>query len=253
VSEEPVHRSVALEQVLREVHDHVDGLFDLLDRVRAPLEQRLDASDIRPERVGLVGLTELLRSVGGPLCTTALGTERPVAGMGFVARGGNGDGYSMLWWVVRNGVVIEKRHNLNPTSDAFYDFRDAGWFSVPMGTGGPALEGPYIDAWGTDDLTITAALPLRAGDRSLGVIALDVAVSGFVSELTDALDRLDLPAVLTNADGRVVASTVPELSTGLRLTPRSGTTGSAPAALERHDLGRYGWSLVLLQGARPPS
>jgi hypothetical protein len=248
VSHELVHGTATVEQVLGEVGAQVDGLFDLLGRVRTAVELRLAES--APVSPGLVGLTELLRSTGGPLCAAALEAGLPVAGMGFVAQGAGGDGYSMLWWVVRNDVVIEKRHDLNPTSDAFYDFPDAEWFSAPMHTGGPALAGPYIDAWGTDDLTFTAALPLREGNRRLGVIALDVGVPRFLGDLTDVLDRLGLPAVLTNADGRVVVSTVPELSTGLRMTPRSSPTSAAPAAGERHDLGRYGWSLVLPKAAQ---
>ncbi|NEM05864.1 cache domain-containing protein [Geodermatophilus normandii] len=244
----------AVARTVARIRTLLDALAVLLERVREPVEAGLAGSGAEVATLGYRELTALLRDVAGPHCTAALGTSPSVAGVGCVAQSPAeaGEAFAMVWWVSRNGVVSEKRHDLNPTSDAFYDYRDAEWFSVPRTTGGFVVAGPYIDAWGTDDLTITAALPLRAAGRAIGVVALDVATARFVGELTEALDQLPQDAVLVNADGRVVASTAPDLSTGLRLTPRSRTPAGAPAGTEV-PFGARGWSLVLVPGADAPA
>jgi methyl-accepting chemotaxis protein-like sensor len=250
VTRDDVDQQAAVARAVTRIRSSLDDLADLLERIREPVEAGLAASAADVPALGYRELTALLRDVAAPHCTAALGATPSVAGVGCVAQSPAevGEAFAMVWWVSRNGVVSEKRHDLNPTSDAFYDYRDAEWFSVPRTTGGFVVAGPYIDAWGTDDLTITAGVPLRAAGRAIGVVALDVATARFVGALTEALDELPGDAVLVNADGRVVASTAPDLSTGLRLTPRSRAATGAPAGTAV-PAGARGWSLVLVPGA----
>ena len=248
MSQDDVQRAVG------RLEARLDELFALLAAVQERVEAGLAASDADVPGLGYADLTGLLRTVAAPHCRAALATAPSVAGVGCVAQSPAeaGEAFAMVWWVSRNGVVSEKRHDLNPTSDAFYDYRDAEWFSVPRSTGSPVVAGPYIDVWGTDDLTITAAVPLRAGGRTIGVVALDVATARFVDELTGALDLLPQDAVLVNADGRVVASTAPDLTTGLRLTPRSRAGTGEPSAA-RVPVGSQGWALVLAPSPGTPA
>jgi hypothetical protein len=168
----------------------------------------------------------LRASPEAPAVAALMGTRTvAVSGVGFVAEFGQVVPAQswMAWWVERDGVVKEKLHNLNPVSDAFYDYRHAEWFYVPRRTGDRCVSGPYIDSWGTDDFTITAAMPVLVlvHDTFAGVVAADLAVRRFEVAISGQLRAVEAPAALVNGEDRVVASGVSDLTTGLRLSPRA--------------------------------
>ena len=145
---------------------------------------------------------------------------------------------SFAWWVLRDGEVRRKQHVLNPRSDFFYDVTEARWFRVPHRTGRPALLPPYVDSWGTDDATMTAAVPLTLGDDILGVVAADLDVRVYLTALEEILGAADATAVLDD-DGRVIASTRPEMEPGARLAATGLTVLTARAEVDR-----FGWVVV---------
>jgi hypothetical protein len=147
---------------------------------------------------------------------------------------------SMAWWVLRDGEVRAKQHVLNPRSDSFYDITQARWFRVPYGTGTPTLLPPYVDSWGTDDVTMTAAVPLRIRGEVAGVVACDLDARRYVDAVERILARVGA-AALVDEDERVVASTHPGLEVGTRRTAADGRSVRARAGI-----GEFGWAIVRL-------
>ncbi|MFF5988479.1 cache domain-containing protein [Prauserella flavalba] len=235
----PVHAQA--ERVARSVSETLEGIFTEL----------VALSDIATGALGSGGTERAGDALRRPLehsCRALLAQDRgsALSGAGFAADYGRVAPAHlwMAWWVRRDGVVREKRHTLNPESDAFYDYRHAAWFDIPRTAGARAVVGPYIDSWGTDDFTITASAPVVVDDEFIGVVAADLAVRQMEIAISRQLRAIDAPAVLVNSEDRVVASGVPELTTGLRLSPRAGGE-TRRSELARHDAA-YGWSVVLL-------
>ncbi len=142
------------------------------------------------------------------------------------------------WWVLRDGEVRIKQHVLNPRSDSFYEVTEARWFRIPHRTGQHTLLSPYIDSWGTDDATMTAAVPLSVAGDVVGVVAADLDVRRYLASLEQILLRSDATAVL-DEDGRVIASTRPRLEPGARPAATGLTVPTARAGI-----GDLGWTIV---------
>lgn len=129
------------------------------------------------------------------------------------------------WWVGPAGAPEALRVNLDPAAPDFYDYTATAWYA----TDGPRLAGPYVDYACTNQYAITMAVPVRDPDGALlGVAAADVLLAGLERRLAPALATHAHPTALTNADGRVIASNVPALSAGTRLTLRRHTTRATP-------------------------
>ncbi|MGY2002614.1 cache domain-containing protein [Blastococcus sp. SYSU DS1024] len=147
---------------------------------------------------------------------------------------------SMAWWVIRDGEIRAKQHVLNPRSDSFYDVSQARWFRVPCASGAPTLLSPYVDSWGTDDVTMTAAAPLTASGEVLGVVAADLDVRRFVDAAEGLLVEAEATALLDEED-RVITATHPQLDTGTRLSATELGPVRARAAIAE-----FGWTVVRL-------
>jgi hypothetical protein len=142
------------------------------------------------------------------------------------------------WWVLRDGEVRIKQHVLNPRSDSFYEVTEARWFRIPHRTGRHTLLSPYVDSWGTDDATMTAAVPSTVDGDVVGVVAADLDVRRYLASLEQILARAHATAVL-DEDGRVIASTQPRMEPGARL---AATGLAVPTA--RAGIGDLGWTIV---------
>jgi hypothetical protein len=156
------------------------------------------------------------------------------------ASGSGADVPSMAWWVTREGEIRVKQHVFNPRSDSFYDVPQARWFRVPYASGAPTLLSPYVDSWGTDDVTMTAAVPLAAQGEILGVVAADLDVRRFVDAVEGLLIEAEATALLDEED-RVITATHPQLETGTRLA----ATAVGPVSA-RADIAEFGWAVVRL-------
>lgn len=153
---------------------------------------------------------------------------------------------AMVWWVSRGGVVLERSHSTDPESESFYDYSALRWFRTPVGTGAPTLSGPFIDTWGADDYTVTVSLPVPGESEPRGVVAADVDVRRLIESLTAAITSISSPLALVNESDRVVVSTLPSLSTGLPIVPRSARGDIESVVHHRVSVSDYGWSVVSL-------
>jgi DNA-binding FadR family transcriptional regulator len=118
------------------------------------------------------------------------------------------------WWLAPSEPL---RVNLDPAAPDFYDYTIAQWYSAAESSGQPQFVGPYVDHFCTGDYTITLSVPVRTGDRFLGVAAADILVASLERGLLPAL--LAAGSVLTSADGRIIASPSPDAPPGTRTTP----------------------------------
>lgn len=163
-----------------------------------------------------------------------------VAGIGVVWEQGTDAG--MLWWRADGGVVNRKDHVNNPSSDSFYDFTRMEWYERTTRTDRLVVIGPYVDAWGTDDHTLTPARAVHRDGTRIGVAALDLHVAAMTRELADLLAPHGEDLVLVNADGQVLASDRPDLTPGERLEPHMREHGLEVGATARCHLVE-GWSV----------
>ena len=163
------------------------------------------------------------------------------AGMAVTSQDHPGCGV-MNWWILRGSTVVSKRHVVNPHSDSYYDFSHSRWFQVPAERRCPTLIAPYVDSWGTDDLTITAAIPRPNHDpRLTTIIAADLDARAYVQSVENLLTPAS-PAALVDAEDRAVTSTVPEIETGARLSAAETWSLGHRIILPHLD-----WSVVLLK------
>jgi hypothetical protein len=179
-----------------------------------------------------------------PVAVSVLRDSALITGTGLAvlppAADGGSSVPSMAWWVIRDGEVRAKQHVLNPRSDSFYDIPHARWFRVPYTTEAPTLLSPYVDSWGTDDVTMTAAAPLHLEGQVVGVVAADLDVRSYVDAVERILASARASAVLDEED-RVVASTHPSLEGGTRLA-----AADVGPVVERAEIAEYGWSAIRL-------
>lgn len=93
----------------------------------------------------------------------------------------------------------------------------------------PFISAPYVDSWGTDRLTITAAVPVMMPSGFVGVIAADLDPARYLEPVERVLLECDDMA-LVDAEGRVILSSIPVLATGVsleRYRKRTGLTAGA--------------------------
>ena len=161
-------------------------------------------------------------------CRECLGRSRTITGMGFIGEPENGfpTELSILWWIREHDEMRRKKHVLNPASDSYYDYNTSEWFGTPRSTGKPFITAPYVDSWGTDQLTLTAVIPLNLRGTFIGVIAADLDPALFLRPIERLLlntDRL----TLVDSENRVILSSIPVLTSGISAEPYlSQTNGS---------------------------
>lgn len=151
-----------------------------------------------------------------------------------------GDVPYFIWWIRRNGRITRKHHVLNPRSEAYYDVTQARWFRLPLAAAGPTLMAPYVDAWGTDDFTMTASLPVSSHEAASLVVAADLDARRYVDSAERILAEAGASALL-DEEQRAIASTRSDLETGTKLV-----AGTAYQVAERVPTSRFGWSVVTL-------
>lgn len=114
----------------------------------------------------------------------------------------------MEWWRSEDGEpAVFVRHNLDPEHNHFYDYVGKEWFALPRSTRRPTVTGPFVDFAGTNEHTITLAVPVVHDDGFVDVLGADVAVEGVERLLMESLRSRSPDTVLLNEHERVVAST----------------------------------------------
>lgn len=202
------------------VRRQVDGLAETVEAILATTPQPA-CRDLAPLEAPSRGMLEQV--------------DGAVAGAGFVSRPGllSDAGYWLEWWTVGDDhhravrLVVET----DQTADGFRDYTVLPWYDVPQRTGQPHVAGPYVDYLCSDEYMLTFTAPVLRAGAFAGVVGADVPVRHVERLVVPLLRRLDVPAALVNAQGRVVAGNRPDLVVGhllrdldpSRLVPCPGT------------------------------
>jgi len=151
----------------------------------------------------------------------------------FEAHADTDDGYWTLeWWQQEGRSLQHVPLERNQETRRRLDFRAFAWFDQPARRHLPVIEGPYVDYICNGAYTITAAHPVLVRQAFAGVAAVDVLVSTLDRMLLPALRRIGKPALVLNADSRVVMSTAHRIRTGSLWQPQHGDRLiGAPGAL----------------------
>lgn len=145
------------------------------------------------------------------------------------------------WWRSEDDAPARfVRHHLDPEHNHFYDYVSQEWFALPRRTGRPAVTGPFVDFAGTNEHTITLAVPVVHDDEFVDVLGADVAVEGVERLLIESLRSRSPDVVLLNEPDRVVASTSARWWSGTLLRRAPGTDWSQEVDLG----GDLRWRLV---------
>jgi hypothetical protein len=215
-------------------------IVDVTDRLFTDLERLADAT--APLLAGATD-AEALAAVAEPLVAEHLAEHELSIGAGMATApeaGGLGPLGTMVWWRRDDGAVRRKQHVDNPESDSYYDFAHSRWFRTAVETRQRTLIAPFVDSWGTDDLTMVAAVPVVVGDAVLGVVAADLVVRTWLAAVDELLDPM-CRELLLDAEDRVVASSDPTVELSVRLR------ALGEARVERRvPVGASGWTLVHL-------
>lgn len=222
-----------MEQRAQRIVDVTEALFSDLQRIAATTAPAL-AQGTDAER--LAALTE-------PQVAAHLAAHPLTVGAGVAVApeaAGIGPLGTMVWWRRSGADVRRKQHVDNPASDSYYDFAHSRWFRQAVETRQRTLIAPFVDSWGTDDLTMVAAVPVVVDDVVLGVVAADLVVRTWLGDVDALLDPLSRELLL-DAEDRVVASSDPTIELSVRLRALED------ARVERRvPVGAAGWSLVHL-------
>lgn len=165
---------------------------------------------------------------------TVAGNTGWIAGTGYVAAVGVLSDMPrwIEWWMAGTGAPQPLRINLDPRLPDFYDYTSAEWFRLPRDTGSTSFDGPYVDARGTNQCTVTVAMPVSRNGTFLGVATADLYLSGLERRLLPILNKVSDPVVLSNTNGRVIASTdwrvLPGQLLGSNPAPMGSTCGRIP-------------------------
>lgn len=230
-----------------------DSILQLIDRPIALVRQALtavaeSALELRAEHTfGSRYIPQMVQGLEPHGERLLLGERGIIVGIGLVWQAGpaDDDESGMLWWRGDDGVLARKVHVFNPESDTFYDYSRSEWYTAARETDGLAIVGPFIDAWGTDDHTITPSLAIVDNGELVGVAAADLDVQLVTAELA-AILRPFGDYVLVDKEDRVVASNYSLLSPGLRLEPFLAKSGLRVS--ERVPTLVSGWFLLQLTG-----
>jgi hypothetical protein len=106
--------------------------------------------------------------------------------------------------------------------------------------GQPVLMAPYVDSWGTDDVTMTASQAVRAVGETVAVVAADLDVHCYVDRVEHILASSFATALLDSED-RVIASNAPDIESGTRLA-----AARQRKILVRVPIESLGWVVVAL-------
>jgi hypothetical protein len=226
-----------LTRAAKQIRALTQPVFDQL----AQLEQSVSSVDVddwagSPQT--LAAWPQLESSVGRALESVDLMTGAGLAVASASAGGARQSAFA--WWVRRDGIVRLKQHVLNPSSDSYYDFTQSRWFRLPTTVGQPVLMAPYVDSWGTDDVTMTASQAVRAAGETVAVVAADLDVHSYVDKVEHILASA-VATALVDSEDRVIASNAPDIESGTRLA-----AARQRAIVVRVPIESLGWSVVAL-------
>lgn len=215
------HQNEPREALIAQFDEFVDGVFAPLEswlpRLKEQLQERLAAGTMTGAQ--LSALTEqdahaLLEQ-----------TDRPLYGAGFCASDAVvTEGNPLAWWQGPDRQLLASS-TFGP-GQAAIDLERLEWFRLPAETREHHIAGPFVDYLCSNEITLTAAIPVEIGDKFVGVLCADVLVASLEAILLPLLADHD-GAALVNSNGRVVVSAHPSYETGDRFLGEATITKSA--------------------------
>jgi hypothetical protein len=197
-----------VERLIEQVDAVLNSLADLAAQLAA-----LDAGN----RLSRTALATLRQSI-----TDVLGRHKQlVTGAGVITAPGlleDAPYWLEWWWRTTTGTLAALRVNLDPQAPDFFDYALTDWYAIPARTGTASVAGPYVDYVCTNEYTVTLSHPVVVGGQMLGVAAADVLVSSLERFLMPDLLHRPGEVVVTNDNGRIVASNQADKAPGTRLT-----------------------------------
>lgn len=191
-----------LGEILERADAQVEELFRFVEEIQRNLVDQL--GELRDGRQVAI-LTPDLRS--------RLAADRAlVAGAGISLSESAAEGVERLmeWWTIPSDHSLEPHRlqaSFDPDNVSFYDYVDTDWYRSALEAKGPVVNGPYVDALGTDENVITLSMPIWEGEEALGVGSLDIRADELSMRIGEQLSRLGVRAALINRERRVIAST----------------------------------------------
>ena len=185
-----------------EVASTIEDLFATVEGWRAALARQFSSVATRT--------AEALDPFVEAFAVDAVTSDPLITGSGFVAAPGllSDARWHLSWWLGSPGAQVRRLATVDDeASDGFRDYTTLEWWRIPSSTGARHLTGPYVDYLCTDDYTVTLTVPLVVEGEFLGVVGCDALVARLEERLLPSLRRLDVPAAIVNASGRIVTAT----------------------------------------------
>lgn len=211
----------AREALIAQFDEFVDGIFSPLEawlpRLRAQLSERLSHGTLTGAQ--LTTMTE--RDAHAVLEST----DRPLYGAGFCATEVIvAEGNPLAWWQGPDRSLLASS-TFGP-GQATIDLQRLEWFRVPAETLQGHIAGPFVDYLCSNEITLTASIPVLLEGEFVGVLCADVLVASIEDLLLPLLAQLE-GAALVNSSGRVVVSAHTGYETGDRFAGDGETLRSA--------------------------
>lgn len=197
--------NAAPEEVGRLITEYLNSTFESLFELRTILSSHLSPRpshpEIRANRESLAGIRTDIQQV-------LREHNHSIDGIGIAAVEGflEDSPFWLEWWRFDQNNELEfVPHTLNPSNDVFYDYASQAWFTKAVASSGPSITGPYVDAGGTGEYTITLCIPVSSRETVVGVLGADIDTSHF-EKLLPSHRAANASLVLVNGDHRVIAS-----------------------------------------------
>lgn len=204
--------------------EHLDDLFD---GVFAPLEAWLPRlQDQLRERLRHGPLTGAqLTALTEPEAHAVLDSaDRPLYGAGYCATEDIvSEGNPLAWWQGTDRALLASS-TFGP-GQAEIDLQRLEWYRVPAETRERHVAGPFVDYLCSNEITLTAALPVILDGEFAGVICADMLIASLEDLLLPSIAQFGGSAIV-NASDRVLVSTDPRYETGDRFADGGAVTRS---------------------------
>lgn len=151
--------------------------------------------------------------------------DRPLYGAGYCATDDIVvEGNPLAWWQGPERSLLASS-TFGP-GQAAIDLHRLEWYRVPAETLERHLAGPFVDYLCSNEITLTASMPVMLNGKFAGVVCADVLIASLEDFLLPLVESKAPGAVLVNANGRVIVSADPSFETGDRFTGTGEATRS---------------------------
>ncbi len=203
-------RNAQCDRLIAQFDDFVDGIFAPLEAWLPRLQQQLSERLAQGPITG-AQLTALVEAEAHAVLES---TDRPLYGAGFcAAENVVAEGNPLAWWQGPERALLASS-TFGP-GQAAIDLHRLEWYRVPASTLERHIAGPFVDYLCSNEITLTASIPLMLDGQFSGVLCADVLVASLEDLLLPLLHTLDGSA-LVNSSGRVVVSAHHGYETGDR-------------------------------------